>query len=81
VPFLLAVFSALLSYSINQHFGVIGNYIKHLEKQNKPGGEIAIGWEHFFEKHGRGAQTKIRIWFWVALIVFTGAVWMLKVCG
>jgi hypothetical protein len=78
VPFLLVLFSALRSYSINQHLGVIGEYVRGIEKLNKPGGETAIGWETFFQEHGRGIQTRIRMWFWGALLVFTLVAWVLR---
>jgi hypothetical protein len=80
IPVLLSVFSALRGYSLNRHLGVIGSYIRNIEKLNKPGGADAIGWETFFQETGRGIQTKIRIWFWGVLIAFAFGVWVIKLC-
>ena len=81
VPVLLAVFGALRCYSIGRQLGLIGQYLRELEKLNKPGGESLIGWETFFDNVGRPLQTKIRIWFWGVLISFTVVVWVLKTCN
>ncbi len=76
VPVFLAIFSALRCYSIGEHLGIIGSYVKGIETINKPGGETNIGWEMYFELKGRQTQTKVRRWFWGLLIFLTTAVWL-----
>jgi hypothetical protein len=78
VPILLAMFGALRSYSLSQQLDIIGAYIREIEKLNKPGGEVAVGWETFFQKEGKRTQTKIRKGFWGVLSLFTLVVWVIR---
>jgi uncharacterized membrane protein len=81
VPLFVAIFGALRSYSIGHHLGVMGSYIKGIEEIYKPGGEKAIGWEHFFENNGKHTQGRVRNLFWIALCLSTAVVWVRKLWG
>jgi len=73
IPCLIAIFGALRAYSINLHLGIMGGYLKEVETESRREGELPenLGWEHYFESAGRGAQTKVRMAFWGALILTT----------
>ena len=94
VPVFIAAFGAMRAYSINKHFGVIGRYMSSIEDITRTREPNFTGWEHFFSAGGHGTetnnsetqtnrpgtQTKIRMWFWGALIVATFCIWAFSWC-
>jgi hypothetical protein len=80
-PVFIAFFCALRAYAINQHFGTTSDYMMKLEESTKRTDADFIGWEHFFRDHdNRGTQTRMRIAYWVCLVVATFAVWVVSWC-
>jgi hypothetical protein len=78
-PFFLAFFGALRAYSINKHFGTVGEYISKIEDVTKKEDPTFEGWEHFFASDDRrGIQTRIRMWFWACLIAATLGIWAIS---
>jgi hypothetical protein len=78
IPVLIAIFGALRAYSINLHLGMMGRYLREVEVDSRRRGELpeSLGWEHYFESASRGAQTKVRMAFWGALVLVTLLVWI-----
>jgi hypothetical protein len=75
-PVFISVFSALRAWSLNQHFGTLSTYMTKVEEVTALREEGFIGWEHFFAKDWRrGTQTRMRMGFWIFLVVATCTIW------
>lgn len=81
-PFFIASFGALRASSIGSHIALIGEYIRRIEVETKPGGPEIVGWETFFINATKGGfQTEVRVGFWVVLAAATFLVWIFSWCA